>query len=130
MLKQILVGLGLAIAFVAASPSESAAQVAVVLTMEVPQGQIPAFLEAISKAEAVVKRVAPEAEVSVWTTVVGGPTPAAPQLRAVALYPSLEAWGAANDSLRTDPEFRAAGAEMLALGARIVHTQLTRNITP
>ena len=124
-MRKILVGLSLAIAVVAMSPSESEAQVAVVNTAIVPPAQTEAFLTLVAEAEAVVQKHSPETEVDAWLTMYG---PAANQIRLVAIFPSAEAFGVLNDKLSMDDEYRAVVAELNGLGIDLGAPELIRNI--
>ena len=123
---RIVLGLCLALVLVAATPSESSAQaVAQVIVVELTPAQMPDFLAAFARAGAIIQRLNPDADVTIWQNTVGG---APNQLVVVSRFPSLEAWAATQARNVANTELQQVLAEIIASGAKLISTTLQSQI--
>ncbi len=125
---RIVLGLCLALVLIAATPSESSAQaVAQIIVLEVTPAQMPDFLAAFARGGAIIQRLNPDSDTTLWQNTVGG---APNQLVIVGRFPSLEAWAAAQARNAASAEFQQIFAETLASGIKLISRTLQSQIGP
>lgn len=114
---RIIVGLCFAIVLLAATPSESSAQVVShEWTLNVTPEQIPALRTMLAEFRAVTERLGTRTAPGthfIWHDLVTG---AVDEIVLVIQYPSLEAWAAATAKQTADPAYRQARAKARAAG--------------
>lgn len=130
---RMLIGLCLAVVFVAATPHESEAQtprpVAAAFVFDVAPAQFSAFMEIVPQVRAVVHKHDERAQMNVYNASFAGT--AVERVVVITEFPSAQAWGAASEGLGTDPDYNRLVLEVAAMqGVELISRSLMTNVTP